>query len=205
MYYSVNNCVINRERGYLAVGCKTSAIPSDESVKSIGHMGFRDCDSLKKIIIPASVTNIDPHAFMGCDGLESVTLSEGVESIDEAAFDGCPLLKAVFIPENVSEIAVGAFPEQTVIYGYAGSSAQQWAERWNREFRLLSELTGDTDFDGEITPSDARLALRASVKLEDYAEVSAQTLAADVNKDGNITPEDARTILRASVDLETLS
>lgn len=64
---------------------------------------------------------------------------------------------------------------------------------------------GDVDGDGKVTSADARLALRASVKLEEYPKGSAQYIAADVTGDGNITPEDARYILRASVKLEDLS
>ena len=63
-------------------------------------------------------------------------------------------------------------------------------------------MTGDVDGDGELTSGDARLALRASVKLEDYAEDSASYIAADVDHNGTIESSDARLILRASVKLE---
>ena len=63
--------------------------------------------------------------------------------------------------------------------------------------------TGDVDGDGKITSADARLALRASVKLETYRDGTAQFVSADVDKDGKITSADARTILRVSVKLET--
>ena len=61
---------------------------------------------------------------------------------------------------------------------------------------------GDVDGDGELTSGDARLALRASVKLEDYAEGSPEFTAADVDRNGVIESSDARLILRASVKLE---
>ncbi len=60
---------------------------------------------------------------------------------------------------------------------------------------------GDADGDGAVTAADARLALRASVKLERLTEGSAEYKAANV--DGEvITASDARLILRASVRLE---
>ncbi len=62
---------------------------------------------------------------------------------------------------------------------------------------------GDVDNDGSITAADARLALRASVGLENLSE--AQQLAADTDSDSQISASDARTILRASVGLEQLS
>ncbi len=61
---------------------------------------------------------------------------------------------------------------------------------------------GDVDGDGSITAADARLALRASVKLETLTD--AQTKAADVDGQPGITAADARLILRASVKLEEL-
>jgi len=61
---------------------------------------------------------------------------------------------------------------------------------------------GDVDGDGEISASDARLALRASVGLEDLSD--SEVKAADVDGDGSISSADARLILRASVGLEDL-
>ena len=66
-------------------------------------------------------------------------------------------------------------------------------------------LPGDVDNDGDVTPADARLALRASVRLEIYEEGSAAFTAADVDGSGEIKPDDARLILRASVKLEDLN
>ncbi len=63
-------------------------------------------------------------------------------------------------------------------------------------------VLGDVDGDGEPTSSDARLALRYSVHLE---ELNAEQLkAADVDLDSTVTSSDARLILRASVGLEDL-
>ena len=68
-------------------------------------------------------------------------------------------------------------------------------------------IIGDADGDGKVTSADARLALRASVRLkekDDVTEGSAGYLACDVDHDGEVTPTDARLILRASVGLEKL-
>ena len=65
-------------------------------------------------------------------------------------------------------------------------------------------MAGDVDGDGKVSSGDARLALRASVKLEHYDEGSDAYLAADADGDGAISSADARSILRASVGLETL-
>ena len=72
---------------------------------------------------------------------------------------------------------------------------------------LLTEVTvgdtpvlpGDVNGDGEVTAIDARLALRASVGLEDFSDDPAAFTACDTDRDGVITAMDARRILRASV------
>ena len=69
--------------------------------------------------------------------------------------------------------------------------------------KTASSRLGDVDADGKVTSSDARLALRASVNLENYRAGSRQFVASDVNRDGKIGPEDARSILRVSVHLES--
>ena len=61
---------------------------------------------------------------------------------------------------------------------------------------------GDPDGDGRITAADARLALRKSVGLENFAEGSPAFIACDVDRDGRVTAADARLILRASVGVE---
>lgn len=66
---------------------------------------------------------------------------------------------------------------------------------------LMPELIlGDLNFDGNVTASDARTALRYATSLEDLSESA--ILAADVNKDGNVTVSDARLILRVAAKLD---
>ena len=61
---------------------------------------------------------------------------------------------------------------------------------------------GDVDGNGKITAADARIALRASVGLENLT--ADQIKVADVDGKPGIAAADARLILRASVGLETL-
>ena len=64
---------------------------------------------------------------------------------------------------------------------------------------------GDVDGDGNITVSDARLALRQAIKLENYAEGSAKFLSCDVDKDKKVSVSDARSILRVAIKLDDKS
>lgn len=66
--------------------------------------------------------------------------------------------------------------------------------------KFVDFIPGDVDGDGEVLAKDARLALRASAKLETLD--AEQTKAADVNEDGKILAGDARQILRFSARLQ---
>ncbi|MBS5859799.1 MAG: leucine-rich repeat protein, partial [Clostridium sp.] len=71
-YHSAGNCLIETATKTLLSGCKTSEIPSDGSVTSIGDDAFRNCSGLTSITIPDSVMSIGMSAFHGCIGLTSV-------------------------------------------------------------------------------------------------------------------------------------
>lgn len=64
-------------------------------------------------------------------------------------------------------------------------------------------MRGDVNKDGMLSAADARLALRRSVKLEDYLPGSSRFIAADMDGDGEVSPGDARAVLRLSVGLPT--
>jgi hypothetical protein len=69
---------------------------------------------------------------------------------------------------------------------------------------LVTALPGDADSDGQITASDARLALRRAVDLETFAKGTKEFIACDIDKDGSVTAGDARIILRIAVALESV-
>lgn len=65
-------------------------------------------------------------------------------------------------------------------------------------------MFGDVNQNNMIDTEDARLILRASVKLENYEKNSYEFFASDVDLDQKITSADARLVLRASIGLEKL-
>ncbi|MBR3595595.1 MAG: M20/M25/M40 family metallo-hydrolase [Clostridia bacterium] len=70
-------------------------------------------------------------------------------------------------------------------------------------FSFLGMRSGDVDFDGSITAEDARLILRAAVKLDSPAWFL--RIFYDLDSDSQITSADARTALRIAVGLEELT
>ena len=127
-YHSAGNCLIETTTKTLLLGCKTSVIPMDGSVTSIGQNAFYNCTGLTSVVIPNSVTSIDSSAFSGCTGLTSVTIPDSVTSIGAWAFQRCTGLKSVTIGNGVTSIGDFAFEDCTGLTSitFNGTKAQ-----WN--------------------------------------------------------------------------
>ena len=108
-YHSANNCIIETDTKTLIAGCKTSIIPSDDSVTTIGNYAFSGCSGLTSVTIPDSVTSIGDYAFNNCNGLTSVTIPDSVTIIGYGAFSGCSGLTSVTIPDSVTSIGSSVF------------------------------------------------------------------------------------------------
>ena len=111
VYHSAGNCLIETESKTLVIGCKTSVIPDDGSVTSIGDYAFSGCSGLTSVTIPDSVTSIGENAFSACTGLTSITIPDSVTSMGRSAFYGCSGLKSVTIPDSVTSIGNYAFSD----------------------------------------------------------------------------------------------
>ena len=97
VYHSAGNCLIKTANKELVMGCKTSIIPSDGSVISIGSDAFWGCTGLTNITIPNSITSIGQSVFSNCVGLTSVTIPNSVISIGYEAYSGCTGLTSITV------------------------------------------------------------------------------------------------------------
>ncbi|MCD7972116.1 MAG: leucine-rich repeat domain-containing protein [Candidatus Azobacteroides sp.] len=75
----------------------------------IPYGAFQEKESLKSIILPATLTLIESQAFYRCRGLEKVTTPEGLELIQSRAFDECVNLKSINFPSSLTSIESAAF------------------------------------------------------------------------------------------------
>ncbi len=176
VYKSEGNCLIEKSTGNLVLGCKTSVIPTDGSVTTIGS-----------------------GAFYGCTGLTSITISSGVTSIGWGAFSGCAGLTSINIPESVTEIEDDAFYgcEKLRIYGKEGSYAQAYAKEKGIPFVVVSDnpdfVCGDANGDGKVDITDAMLVLYHVAEKEHMT--GNQLSRCDTNDDGKVDIVDAMKIL----------
>lgn len=94
---------------------------------------------------------------------------------------------------NIDTSVIGKYPV-TVVCGEFTAEFEYIVAKRN-EIRI-----GDVNFDGKVNSADARLALRASAKLEDLSAEA--MLAADVDLDNKVEAADARKILRVAAGLD---
>ncbi len=109
MFYSENNCLIERESGILVAGCKASLIPNDGSIKEIGNGAFYGMSTLASVTIPDGVVKIGELAFNGCTSLERIIIPEGVETLVYGAFSGCSGVRRIELPASLTMIEANAF------------------------------------------------------------------------------------------------
>lgn len=74
-YYVDGNCLIEKSSQKIILGCNSSVIPNDGSVKSIGYAAFANCHSIETIILPKSIVELESSAFNNCDNLKRVYIT----------------------------------------------------------------------------------------------------------------------------------
>ena len=78
-------------------------------VVGIADWAFRDCTSLKSVVMPDSVTAIGLGAFERCSSLETVHISDSATSVQNSAFQDCTSLKTIVLPDSVTSLGMSAF------------------------------------------------------------------------------------------------
>lgn len=75
-YYHVKgNCLIEKSSKKIILGCNSSVIPDDRSVKIIGKNAFANCKSIETIILPESIIELEYGAFNNCEKLKQVYIT----------------------------------------------------------------------------------------------------------------------------------
>ena len=77
-------------------------------VDEINGGAFYGNTQLKKVILPATMTEIPDNFFKGFVGLESIVIPAGVTAIGDSAFEGCVNLTTVTFESNEKLTAIGA-------------------------------------------------------------------------------------------------
>lgn len=123
-----------------------------------------------------------------------LVIKNGIKTIADGAFYFCDNffnIKSVTIPASVKTIGDYAIVNpETIVYGYAGTAAETYANENELTFISLgiAVVTGDANGDGEINAKDRMLLTRYLAKWNGYENID--TTAADVNNDGDVNAKD---------------
>lgn len=104
-----------------------------ENVRIIGEDAFRNCKKLKSITLPESVTSIKESTFSCCENLESLKILNPECNIDSRIFGFDFFSLFTHVVKNALDNFKGT------IYGYDGSTAQKYAEKYNLKFVSLGK------------------------------------------------------------------
>ena len=114
------------------------AIRLSDFVTTVMQGGFGINKNLEIFVAGSGLKVIEQVAFQECTNLHTVILNNGLETIEGFTFSGCKNLTELEIPENVIEIQPLIFyngPENLVIIGKTGSTAEEYANKEGIEFR----------------------------------------------------------------------
>ena len=91
-----------------------------DGTANISGYAFDGCNSLKKVIMPNSVSAIGDHAFSGCKNISELVVSENISSMTFDSLGGMASLKSITIPKNVKGFYYNGKDVFTYL-GYVGS------------------------------------------------------------------------------------
>ncbi len=189
-YYSSDGVLFNKKQAEL-IKYPASKIGENyfiaSNVKSIGSYAFSNCRGLVNIEVPNSVKSIGRGAFNSCSSLASITIKNPDCEIYNDLYGGNTICNEFNTDTRISYY-------NGIIYGYDGSTAQTYAEKYNYKFESLGEkpekIIGDANDDGKLNIRDAAFIaiLCAKGQYDDIPEW------ADYNGDGKRNIRDAAAI-----------
>ncbi|MCH5184930.1 MAG: leucine-rich repeat domain-containing protein [Oscillospiraceae bacterium] len=104
-----------------------------EGITELFHLMFAGCTSLRTVSVPDSIRTVS-GAFRDCTALTELRLGENVEIIYHGSFEGCTNLEKLTITSADTTFNdlfgdYGATNGKLTIYGYTGSTAEEYARQ----------------------------------------------------------------------------
>lgn len=137
---------INQTAEFYEIADECKSVRIEYGITSIGEQMFLGAKNMESVFIPSSVTKINDTAFYGT-AIKEVTIPESVESVGAMAFGCCPDLERIVIFNPNCEIhdeestISGYYDDKTGSYrfngsikGYPGSTAEKYAQKFNKTF-----------------------------------------------------------------------
>ena len=129
-FSSEGNCLIEKSKNAVLLGCKNSVIPN--GIRSIKIGAFANITDLQSIELPNTLVNISGWAFSGCSNLTSISLPNSLTSLGGGCF-ASTALKSIVIPKNVTSIGSGDVYEWNP-FSYCSTLESIKVETGNKNF-----------------------------------------------------------------------
>lgn len=172
---------------------KLKRIDIPDSVTEICDNAFWWCESLEEINLPGSLTSVGKNLFSFDSSLRSVTFPKSLNYIPDNVCLDCSSLESVYIlnpkcricdsEELFISYSLEDEDKKPVIYGYSGSTAEEYANKYNFRFSALDQTDtttvtatsegisgkkGDANCDGLIDMSDAIIIMQSIANPNKY-------------------------------------
>ncbi|MCR4638496.1 leucine-rich repeat protein [Ruminococcus sp.] len=126
-------------------------------IKKIGAYAFKDCSSIKEIIIGNELESIAELAFQNCTGITELVIPDSVTAIGRLAFNGCTSLTDLILPfastdKSYTDLNVEIAPNCSVSDMFI-DQYNSWKNE-NMDFSDYS-ISNITITGGEVIPSYA--------------------------------------------------
>lgn len=180
-----------------------------DTITYIGDNAFKNCNNLKSIRIPSGLTTINAGTFSTCIRLSSVTIPKNVNNIGSEAFANCGNLKSITI-ENpdckiydsqdtiYSNFRLGSNNNEKIfegtIYGYEGSTAQAYAEKYNCKFKAIDGQPPVTTSPAETTTVKTETTVTTATTVKTDLPVTTAPMVSDVMYPASMTKPVSTTI-----------
>ncbi len=87
-----------------------------DGTETLGSI-FRNCNTLKTLVLPNTVKNTEWRAVKNCTALTTVTLSSCLEDVDKETFADCPELRTIYIKAKTPPTAEqSSFPNGAYMF-----------------------------------------------------------------------------------------
>ena len=144
-YSSLDGVLYNKDKSMLILYPANKADSSFEvpaSVSVIGDGAFYSCENIEIITFAAEsqLNTIEDSAFAYCNKLKEIVIPEKVSNINSYAFYDCNNLEKIVVlnPDVYIYSSSSTIGYDATIYGYANSTAYEYAMHFGRNFVELT-------------------------------------------------------------------